>query len=86
MYVPLIFSANYNYDEANPPASIDSSFSLERYSSITLPPALNVDSEATVDIGIASMSPAIFDKTLYFRLLFLHHSNTLKEELLVSGI
>ena len=29
-------------------ASIDSSFNLERYSSITLPPALNVDSDATI--------------------------------------
>jgi hypothetical protein len=36
-----------------------------QYGSMTLPPALNVDFEATVVIGIASMSCAILDKMRY---------------------
>ena len=67
-------------------AAMDSSFNLERNSSITLPPALNVDSDATVEIGIARMSAAVFDKILYFKLLFFQHSNALKELELESGI
>jgi hypothetical protein len=42
--------------------------------SITLPPALKTDSEATLDIGIARISRTILDKTQYFKLLAFHHA------------
>ncbi|KAL4581189.1 hypothetical protein LXL04_017399 [Taraxacum kok-saghyz] len=47
--------------------------------SIILPPALNVASDATVEIGIASTSLAINDKTRYFNLCTFHHSKALNE-------
>ncbi|KAL4564892.1 hypothetical protein LXL04_028968 [Taraxacum kok-saghyz] len=53
----------------------------EWYASITLPPALNVDSDATVETGIARTSIAIFDKTRYFSLCTHHHSKALNESI-----
>ncbi|KAL4566657.1 hypothetical protein LXL04_030777 [Taraxacum kok-saghyz] len=50
-----------------------------RKASITLPPTLNVASDATVEIRIASTSLAINDKTRYFNLCTFHHSKALNE-------
>ncbi|KAE8668792.1 60S ribosomal protein L23 [Hibiscus syriacus] len=47
----------------------------DRCGSITLPPALKADSEATVVTGITNMSAAIFDKMLNLILFSFHHPN-----------
>jgi hypothetical protein len=47
------------------------------YGSITLPPVLKVDSEATLGIGTARITCAILDKMQYFKLLAFHHAKAL---------
>lgn len=63
-------------------ASIDFSFSLERNSSITLHPALNMDSDAIVENVIANISAVILDNILYFTMLFIQESKAQKEAVL----